>query len=134
MNQLYSKALEGFLDGSIDWDDNVIKAALIDLDDYTPDLANNQFLADIPAAARVALSDPLGNKTKANGVADADDITFPAVTGDVCEAVVVFQDTGDPATSRLIAFFDTGAGLPVTPNGGDITVAWDSGASRIFSL
>jgi hypothetical protein len=25
-------------------------------------------------------------------------------------------------------------GLPITPNGGDITVAWDNGASRIFAL
>lgn len=28
----------------------------------------------------------------------------------------------------------TGSGLPVTPNGGDITIAWDSGTNRIFKL
>lgn len=28
----------------------------------------------------------------------------------------------------------TGAGLPVTPNGGSITCAWDTGANRIFRL
>ena len=28
----------------------------------------------------------------------------------------------------------TGAGLPVTPNGGDITVAFDNGANKIFKL
>lgn len=28
----------------------------------------------------------------------------------------------------------TGSGLPVTPNGGDITVAFDNGANRIFKL
>jgi hypothetical protein len=28
----------------------------------------------------------------------------------------------------------TGAGLPVTPNGGNITVTYDSGVNRIFAL
>ncbi len=28
----------------------------------------------------------------------------------------------------------TSSGLPVTPNGGDITVAWDSGVNKIFKL
>lgn len=36
--------------------------------------------------------------------------------------------------SPLIAYIDTATGLPVTPNGGDITIAWDSGANKIFKL
>jgi hypothetical protein len=54
-NALYDKGREGFLDGSIDWDRDVIKAVLIDAADYTVNLATHQFLSDIPAAARVAL-------------------------------------------------------------------------------
>ena len=34
----------------------------------------------------------------------------------------------------LIAHLDTGTGFPVTPNGSDITVTWDAGASKIFAL
>jgi hypothetical protein len=34
----------------------------------------------------------------------------------------------------LIARIDTATGLPVTPNGGDITVQWDAGADKIFTL
>jgi len=34
----------------------------------------------------------------------------------------------------LIAFIDTATNLPVTPNGGDIIVAWDNGANKIFKL
>jgi len=34
----------------------------------------------------------------------------------------------------VIAWFDTGTNLPVVPNGGDVTVQWDSGANRIFTL
>ncbi len=35
---------------------------------------------------------------------------------------------------RLIAYIDTATGMPVTPNGGDITIAWDNGANKIFKL
>ena len=38
------------------------------------------------------------------------------------------------SAQRLIAYIDTGTNLPITPNGGDVTVAWDSGANRIFTL
>lgn len=133
-NALYDKGREGFLAGDIDWDADVIKAVLIDAADYTVNLATHQFLNDIPGAARVAVSAPLTGKTVANGVADADDFTFPAVSGDPAEALVVFQDTGVEGTSRLIAYIDTATGLPVTPNGGNINVAWDDGVNKIFKL
>ena len=36
--------------------------------------------------------------------------------------------------SLLIAFFDTATAMPVTGNGGDITIIWDTGANKIFKL
>lgn len=78
----------------------------------------------------------MSGKTKTDGVADADDITWTAVTGDPCEAVVYYKHTGSDATARLIAYIDavnTG-GLSVTPNGGNITLVHDSGANKIFKL
>lgn len=133
-NALYDKGRQGFLEGSIDWDTDVIKAVLIDTADYTVNLATHQFLSDIPVAARVATSAALTGKTVASGVADAANPTLPAVTGDPAEALVIYQDTGAEGTSRLIAYIDTATGLPVTPNGGDINVAWDDGANKIFKL
>jgi len=133
-NALYDKGREGFLAGEIDWDTDVIKAVLIDAADYAVNLATHQLLSDIPLAARVATSDALTGKTVAHGVADADDLLFPTVSGDPAEALVIYQDTGAAGTSRLIAYIDTASGLPVTPNGGDIHVAWDNGANKIFTL
>lgn len=133
-NALYDKGREGFLDGSIDWDTNTIKVVLVDTADYTVNLTSHQFLSDVPALARVATSPALTGKTVAAGVADAADVTLTAVTGDPCEALIIYQDTGVEATSRLIAYIDTATGLPVTPNGGDITIAWDNGANKIFKL
>ena len=133
-NQLYDFGREGFLASDIDWDADNIRAVLIDTDDYTLDAGADQHLDDIPAAARVATSGIFVGKSVANGVADADNITFSSVSGDVSEALVVYQDSGADATSRLIAYIDTATGLAITPTGADIDVQWDSGVNRIFKL
>lgn len=133
-NALYDKGREGFLDGSIDWDTNDIRIILIDEADDTIDLAVDDNLDDRAGAARVATSSALGSKTVTNGVADAADVTFSAVTGDPAESIDGYKHTGTESTSRLIFNIDTATGLPVTPNGGDITVTWDSGSNKIFKL
>lgn len=133
-NALYDKGREGFLDGSIDWDTDTIKAVLVDAGTYTINLSTHDNLDDIPAGARVATSAALGSKTVTAGVADAADVTFTAVSGATVEYIILYKDTGVEATSRLICAFDTATGLPATPNGGDIVVAWDNGANKIFKL
>ena len=132
---LYDKGREGFLDGSIDWDTHDIRAILIDTGAYTVNTSTHDNLDDIPSGARIAVSSALGSKTVTNGVADAADVTFTAVTGASVEAIVLYKHTGTESTSRLIAYIDTASsGLPVTPNGGDITIQWDNGANAIFKL
>ena len=133
-NALYDKGREGFAGGAIDWDTDNIKLVLIDTADYTVNLATHDNLDDIPAAARVATSGNLASKTVAAGVADAADLTLSAVTGDPSEALAIYKDTGTESTSRLIAYIDTATNLPITPNGGDINVVFDSGANKIFKL
>lgn len=133
-NALFNKGREGFLGGDIAWDTDTIKLVLVDHADDTPNVTTDQFLSHIAAAARVATSAAFTSKTITDGVADAADVTLTAVTGDPAESIVIYQDTGTESTSRLIAYIDTATGLPVTPNGGDITVVWDNGANRIFVL
>ena len=133
-NALYGLAKKKFLDGDIDLLVDDIKVTLVDGADYTANLSTDEFYDDIPAGARVATSGNLASKTTTLGVFDAADVTFSAVTGDPSEILVIWKDTGVEATSPLIAYIDTATGLPVTPNGGDITVTWDSGANKIFAL
>lgn len=133
-NGLYDRGREGFLAGDIDWDADNIKIMLIDEADDTPSLTDDEDLADRLADARVATSGNLASKATTDGVADAADVTFSAVTGDPAESIDIFQDTAVEATSLMIANIDTATGLPVTPNSGDITVTWDSGANKIFKL
>lgn len=133
-NAMYDLGREGFLGGDIDWDANTIKVTLVDAADYTKDLANHDFFNDVTPAGRVATSSALASKTKTAGVADAADITFSAVTGDVSEQLIIWADTTVESTSALILNIDTATGLPVTPNGGDINVTWDNGGNKIFKL
>ena len=134
-NGLYDAARAAFLNADIDWTADDIRAILIDTGTYTVNLSTHDFLDDIPGGARVATSSALSGKTSAAGVADANDVTFSAVSGATVEAVVIYKHTGTESTSNLIAYMDTGmTGLPVTPNGGDITVQWANTTNRIFKL
>jgi hypothetical protein len=132
----YPKFKEALLTGAANSNPSTatVKAILIDSADYTYS-ATHQYLSDVPSAARVAISPALANKTFTNGVFDADDTTFAAVTGDTSETLIVFIDTGTEATSRLVVYVDTfSAGMPVTPNGGSINVAFDNGTNKIAAL
>jgi hypothetical protein len=131
-NALYDLGRNSFLRGEIVWQTDTIKVVLVDAGAYTPNLATHQFLSDIPGGARIATSAALTSKTTVAGVADAADPVFVGATGVQSEYLVVYQDTGSAATSRLIVFIDTATGLPVTPNSGDINVIFS--ASGIFKL
>ena len=135
-NQLYGKAREAFLNGDIDWLADDIRVMLVDTADYVlgANIDVHDFLDDVPVGARVAVSGALTGKTSTLGVADANDVTFPSVTGDPSEALIIYKHTGVESTSNLIAYIDSATGLPVTPNGGDINVVFDSGSNRIFKL
>lgn len=131
-NALYQKYAKLMLDADLDILVDNIKCVLVDTAAYTVNLATDDFLDDIPAGDRIATSGNMSTKTTTLGVYDADNITFSSVTGDPSEALVIYKDTGTAATSPLIAYIDTATGLPVTPNGGDITITWN--ASGIFSV
>lgn len=132
-NALYGLGRNKFANGDIDWVNDTIKLYLIDTDDYAVSIDVDEFADDIASGAKVATATFAGNST-ALGVCDANDTTFTSVTGDVSEALVIWKDTGTQSTSPLLVYLDTGTGLPITPNGGDITVTWDSGANKIFKL
>jgi hypothetical protein len=130
-NTLYDLGRQAFLSGSVAYLTDTIKVALVDTGTYTFSQAH-QFQSSLTGV--VGTAQTLGTKTATNGVADAADSTFTAVTGATVEALVIYKDTGSAATSPLLAYIDTATGLPVTPNGGDITIVWDNGTNKIFKL
>ena len=133
-NALFAATRASFLKADCDLD-GTVKLSFIDHADDTPVAATDDFYDDITGAAIVGTSGAFTTKTFTDGVFDADDVTTSAVSGDPFESIVIWLDTaGASSTDPLVAFLDTATGLPTTPNGGDITVAWDSGANKIFKL
>ncbi|MGC7376601.1 hypothetical protein [Mycobacteroides abscessus] len=131
VNALYDKAKESLLLGDIDWEVDNFKVCGVDAT-YIPNISTHQYLSDITGV--VATSSNLSGKSWTAGVADAADVTFPTVTGATIVRWIIYQDTGTSGTSRLVAMYDTASGLPVIPDGTNITVTWDNGASRIFRI
>lgn len=134
-NRLYDKGRQGIGDQSIAMLTANIKAVLVDTGAYTANFATDDNLDDIAVGARLATSANLASKTFTDGVFDAADISFGAVTSVTAEAVVIYVDTGTASTSRLVAYIDTAAGLPTPALTGQVVdVLWDNGANRIFKL
>jgi len=133
MNALYVGGKQRFLTGAINWTASTIKIVLIDKSLYVANLTADQFLSDIPMPSRTAISTALTGKTAIAGVANANNIVIPSVTGTV-DAMVIYQDTGSEVSSPLIAYIDTSVGLPIMMNNGDFNIQWNSGTSKIFAL
>lgn len=98
---------------------------MIDGADYTYSATHNTYAdAQVPAAAKVAVSPQLTSPTIVDGVFDTADFVWTAVTGDVSENIILWNDTPTtPTADPLLAFYDTGmTGMPVTPNTGNINV------------
>ena len=130
-NAIYPKWKEAVIQAAANSGLNgTVKVALVDAGVYTYNAAHD-FLDDLSGV--IGTAQTLASKTYVNGYFDAADVVFSTVTGASVEALVIYIDTGTPSTSRLVAYLDTGyTNLPITPNGGDITVQWD--AAGIFRL
>lgn len=134
-NTVYPLGRQGFLEGNIPWLAGDMKMILVSAG-YVYSAAH-QFLSSVGGGNIVATSSNLTNKTSTNGTANCDAVTYTAVTGSTVTAVIVYYDTGVAATSALIVYDDTATGspgLPVVPNGGNITVTPDAGADKLFTL
>jgi hypothetical protein len=132
-NALYDLGRQKFLEGSIAYLSDTIKL-LLATSGYTANMATDEFHAIIGGGNIVATSGAFASKTSTSGVADAADVTLTAVTGSAASQIIIYKDTGSSATSPLIANINVATNLPVTPNGGDITIQWDNGSNKIFKL
>ncbi|MEG2807538.1 MAG: hypothetical protein RR932_06110 [Acinetobacter sp.] len=133
-NTLYDSARKGYLEGQFNWLSDTIKCILVSTSGYAVQTGTHQFLSDISTSAIIAPAVVLSGKSTNGGAADANDVTFLTVAGNTIGAIILYVDTGTPATSPLLAYIDTATGLPITPNGGDIIVTWDNGANKIFKV
>jgi hypothetical protein len=135
-NAIYPKYKEALLNNSADSaltgsGATGLYASLIDTGTYTYSAAH-QFFSSLSGI--VGTDQEVLTPTLVNGTVDGGDVTFPLVSGATVEAIVLYRkNAGANTTWRLVAYIDTSVtGLPVTPNGGDITITWN--ASGILTL
>lgn len=144
-NALYDFGRNLFARGELHWKTggDTFRAMLIDTDIYTPDLANDDYLADVPDAARVgngggsgyAQGAALGVIDPVAGICDASDTVITVVpAGGPYEAILIYKEGASENDSPLVALIDSAPGLPVTADGSDEQIVWDDGANKIFKL
>jgi len=130
-NKLYPKGAEKLLGAQINLAADTIKAALVP-SGYTFSNAH-EHVADL--GTLVGQPVVLEGKVIAGGVFDANDVAFGAIAaGSTVKALVLFKDSGSPATSPLIAYYDDVVGFPFSTNGGAVSIPWSDGALKIISL
>lgn len=130
---LYNKIKVDLLQGMWGVGSHVIGVYLVTAS-YGFDGTAHDYLADVPSQHIVARSTLASAAVGSTGTVDGDDTVFTSVTGSIITQIVAAFDTGNIATSPLLFKIDTATGLPLTPNGGNVTIAWDAGADKIFTL
>ena len=117
---------------AIDFDTDNIDASLLDQNDSGTINAATVDYAEVNSAVVVATADVTVTGI-AGGVVSASAITFTSVTGDAADYLTVWKNSGTPATSPLAITWDSAStGLPVTPNGGNITATF--GSNQLITL
>ena len=139
-NAAFTPAKEGFIDGTIDLDTATIKACFVR--GYTFSAAH-KFVSDVTGAGGTinGTSAALANKTVTGGVFDADDTSASTTANATDHGILLFQSSAvtggaDVAASaqRVIAWLDTGTGLPIQPGTGTTPITWDSGTNKILKV
>lgn len=127
----YDKFFQHLMNGDIDLDSATIYASLLTAA-YTANQSTHEDYADL---AGVIASQTLSGKSITGGVFNADDVTFSAVAaGSTITQVVIWADSGSPATSYLIRKIDSYTGLPFATNGLDVNLAWPNDGNKIMKL
>jgi hypothetical protein len=128
-NAVYDDARNNILGngthGQTDWDTDSIKVGLRDEGTTALNLSTQVDLADV-SSAHVATSSAVTSPTvgtAATGSFDHADVTLSAVSGATVESLDYFEDSGIASTSPLLLNIDAWTGLPLTPNGGDVTLS-----------
>lgn len=139
-NAAYNPFKSGVLTADFDLVVASVKAMLVR--GYTFS-ASHTTVADVTGAGGVinGTSAALTNPTVTSGVFDADDTSVSATASASNHVLIVAQTSAvtggaDLPTSGqlLIAYYDTGTGLPIQPGTGTVTITWSAGAAKILAL
>jgi hypothetical protein len=113
---------------------NAPHVVLVDTGTYSY-ATGHDFFSDLSGVIGTANGMEITSPTVVGRKFDGCNVTFTAVTtATSIEALVIYRrNNGANTTWRLVLYENSSVtGLPVTPNGGDISISWN--ASGIFDL
>ena len=124
-NFWYGKGVQHFVNGDIAWASNTINVALVSAT-YTAAQNTDEFYSvAVTSGAIVSAGVALGTKTNVLGKVSAANTTWSSVSGSQVTQIVGYVGGTAGSGDYLLFNLNVGTNLPVTPNGGNITAAWD---------
>lgn len=138
MSAFFLKGTSELMKGNIDLVNDTIKCAFMD-PAYAPNTSTDQYYNNISASIASGSTDQtLASKAVTEDTAnnrvefDAADLSIASETiAGGTDMMVIYKDTGNVATSPLIAYIDIAEGT-LTPVNGTLAVTWN--AEGIFAL
>lgn len=134
-NFIFTKCKNSLLTGDINFLSDSIKVIAVN-ENYIPSENEDEFVSDIESSSIIFRSDSLSAKTISQGSLDASDLQISNYDGSSFYAIVMYVDTGNDATSRLISYIDTATGLPFEGVNAEanVTIIWNDDSNKIISL
>lgn len=117
--------------GTMNWPSLNVKAALVSAS-YAPD-ANDVYLSEVPGILKI--SDSFTGLAIIDGFAVGLCPEFLLFRNDSqVAAAILFDDTGNAGTSRLIAFSNDGPGFPFLPVGFNYSLTYNAADGGWFQV
>ena len=136
MSTLYLKGLEQMMLGNISFESDTIKLKYM-ATTYTPDVSAENFLDDVSASEAsgaptetLASVDVRIDTANSRVELDADNVSEAGITT-TTDKFIIYKDTGDSATSPLIACIDIVEGT-LNPVAGTLAITFN--AEGLFSI
>jgi hypothetical protein len=127
---VYSNARHLFATGQINWVTGNVRCSLVSAA-YAPSIGD-VFYSAIPAGAIMA-DVKLTSQSETGGTCFGVIPEFASFTSATqVVALVLYFDTGNPASSPLLYYSDDGLGFPFQPQGFNYTVGFDQSAGGFF--
>lgn len=139
-NAIFTAFVKGILNAEYDLDTASIKCSLVR--GYTFSAAHAT-VSDVTGAGGTlnGTSAALASPSVTGGVFDANDTTISATANATDHGLLIYQASAvgggaDVAASaqKLIAYYDTGTGLPIQPGTGSVTVTFDNTTNKILKV
>lgn len=125
---MYEFGIDQLLRGNVDVINDAISVVVCS-SSYTPNLSTDQYQGDIPDAALLGEVELEGNAIIGTTFFANSAVVVGTDSGETSNGVVVFCNTGNTATSVLLAYYDV---TEFETDGTDITIDWD--VSGLFEL